>query len=162
MKSLSLFLSGPGVVLVFAASLALVSLVAVAAGRMDSLAALGERAGRRLERGRLLPTLWGIAGAVLLIAASAVLGHVKLLSALFPLVALVLLGMGTGAAALALGRDLTRAFGSLDADALPCLRLGLTVLFLATIVPFLGWLVVLLFLASGLGAIIECLLVRRE
>ncbi len=162
MKSLSLFLSGPGVVLIFAASLALVSLVAISAGRLDHLVAFGQRASGRLKRWRPLSALWGIAGAVLLAAASALLGHVKPLALLVPLAALALMGVGVGVAALALGRDLIGACGSLDGDLLPRLRLGLTVLFLASIVPFLGWLVVLLFLASGLGAIIECLLVRRD
>ena len=158
----SLFLSGPAVVLFLSACLALVALLAIAAGRLDGLAAFGQRASGRLKRWNPLSALWGIAGAVLLVAASAALGHFKPLALLVPLVAFGLLGIGTGVAALALGRELLGAFGSLDGDLLPRLRLGLTVLVLAAVVPFLGWLVVLLFVASGLGAVIECLLVRRS
>ena len=54
-------------------------------------------------------------------------------------------------AALSLGARLLDALGTLETETLPALRLGLWTLFLASFLPFLGWLLVLLCYRFGCG-----------
>ncbi len=151
--------------MILLSGLATLALLAVAFGRTEPLARLGERAGARLDGGRAVPTLWGLAACVFFLLASAVLFSTKilaLLGLLVLLVALVLASLGLGVAALSLGLRLAEAGGSFETDALTALRLGLWTLFLASFLPFLGWLLVLLALASGVGATLETLVARRQ
>lgn len=107
--------------------------------------------------------LWGLAAALLVLILCGVLFNIHAL-AILGLVALlaglVLASLGLGAAALSLGLRLSDALGALDAETLPALRLGLWTLLLASCIPFLGWLLVLFALASGMGAALETLLTR--
>lgn len=110
-----------------------------------------------------MPTLWGLAATLLILILAVVLfqTHVlALLGILVLLIGLALASLGLAAAALSLGQRLTDALAPLDMDMLPTLRLGLWTLLLAAFVPFAGWLLVLLALASGIGAVLETLLTR--
>ena len=134
-------------------------------GRGERLVGFGERAAARLERGRLVPTLWGLAASVLVVLLSGILFHHHVLALLgvFVLIAgFILAGLGLASAALSLGQRLAEASASLEIELLPTLRLGLWTLLLTAFVPFAGWLLVLLTLASGIGAVLETLLARAE
>lgn len=161
-----LFLTAPVLLLLLCAVLAAVALLASGSGRLERLTALAARAADRLARPHALLTLWGLAAVVLLAALISALSPVKALAAvnLILLVgALMLLALGLGASALTIGRavsDALRPDSSSD-DTLAALRLGFAVLLLASAVPFLGWVLALLALGSGVGAILEGL-ARRE
>ncbi len=132
-------------------------------GRAAPLANLGERAAARLDGGRGVPTLWGMAAALLVLILCGVLFKTHVLALLGVAVlasGLALASLGLGVAALSLGLRLTDALSTMDMETLPTLRLGLWVLLLASGVPFVGWLLVLLALASGIGATLETLLMR--
>lgn len=119
----------------------------------------------RLEQGRAIQTLWGVAATVFLIALAGVLFSTKVLALLGALVlaaCFALAGLGLGVAALGLGRRLQDAAGSLAAEPLDGLKLGLWALLLASLLPFVGWLLVVLALASGIGAVLELLVARRS
>lgn len=164
-QTIGLFLSGPVVLLLILAALALFVLLLVGLRRADGLAALGARAGERLERGGLLPTLWGLSAGVLIFAASGVLFGTKVLAlvgVLTLLSGIMLLGLGLVISALRVGRTLAEALDQTPGEDVPALRLGLSVLFLASLVPFLGWLGAGLAVASGVGAVLEALFSRRE
>lgn len=164
-QTLGLFLAGPTVLLVTLACLALFVLLLVGLRRADRLAALGVRAVERLERGGPLPTLWGLAAGVLVFAASGVLFGTKVLALAGVLVLLsgiVLLGLGLAVAALRVGRTLAEALDQAPGEDAAALRLGLGALFLAALVPFLGWIGAGLAVASGAGAVLEALFSRRD
>lgn len=164
-QTIGLFLSGPTALLLVLACLALFVLLLISLRRTERLVALGVRAGDRLEGGGLLPTLWGLAAGVLIFAASAVLFGTKILALLGILVlflGIVLLGLGLTVAALRVGRSLTEALDGAIAEDGHSLRLGLSTLFLAALVPFLGWIGVGLAVASGVGAVLESLFSRRD
>ena len=159
-----MFLGGPAVVLILLATLAALALLCVVVGRGEPLARLGERAAARLDARRAVPTLWGLAAIVFLLALSAVLFSTKalaLLGILVLTVSLALAGLGLGAAALGLGQRLQDASGALAAETLDGLKLGIWTLLLASVLPFIGWLLVGLTLASGIGAVLELLVTRR-
>lgn len=110
-----------------------------------------------------MPALWGLAAALLVLLLCGVLFKIHALALLGVLVlasGLALASLGLGAAALSLGLRLTDALGAMDTETLPALRLGLWTLLLASGVPFVGWLLVLLALASGVGAVLETFLTR--
>ncbi len=150
-------------VLFLVACLAVLALSAILLGRAEPLAQFGARASARLEQGRAVPTLWGLAATLLILILAVVLfqTHVlALLGILVLLIGLALASLGLAAAAMSLGQRLTDALATLDTEMLPTLRLGLWTLLLAAFVPFAGWLLVLLALASGIGAVLETLLTR--
>ena len=150
--------------MVLLATLAAFALLSLSLGRAEVLARLGERAASRLEQGRAVPTLWGLAATVFLLALAAVLFSTKVLALLGILIlaaALLLAGLGLGVAALGLGQRILDACGSLTAEPLDGLKLGLWALLLASILPFIGWLLAGLALASGIGAVLELLVTRR-
>ena len=123
-----------------------------------------ERSSSGLEGRRLIPTLWGIAAAVVCIVGAAVLFATKILALLGVAVlsfGLVLASLGLGAAALWLGTRIAEAAGAGELGFLPGLRVGLVSLLLAALLPYVGWLLVLLALAAGIGAVLESLVVRR-
>ena len=160
-----LFFGGPAVVLILLATLASFALLSVSLGRAETLARLGERAASRLDQGRAIPTLWGVAATVFLLALAAVLFSTKVLALLGVLalaVCLGLAGLGLGVAALGLGQRIHDACGSLTSEPHDGLRLGLWALLLASILPFVGWLLVGLALAAGIGAVLELLVSRRS
>lgn len=164
-QTIGLFLSGPSALVIVLACLALFALLCLSLRRLDRLAALGLRAGERLERGGLLPTLWGLSAGVLIFAVSAVLFATKilaLLGVLTLLAGIVLLGLGLVVAALRVGRALVEAWDGGPTEDGRALGLGLTMLFLAALVPFLGWLGVGMATASGMGAVLEALFGRRD
>ena len=144
--------------------LAVVALVALLVGRLAALTRLGTRAAVRLETSRAIPTLWGLAAGLLVFLLAAVLFNIHALALLGVLVlaaGLALAGLGLAAAALSVGTRLAEALDLLEIDSLGALRLGLWSLGLAAGVPFAGWLLALLLLASGLGAVLETLTVRK-
>jgi len=146
------------------AALSTLALLALLLGRAAPLARLGERAAARLDGGRVVPTLWGLAAALLVLILCGVLFNIHALALLGVVVlvsGLVLASLGLGVAALSLGLRLTDALGALDVETLPALRLGLWTLLLASCVPFLGSLLLMLALASGIGATLETLLTRK-
>lgn len=156
-------MGGPGVLLLLIAGLSALVLLALLLGRAAPLARLGERAAAQLDGGRIVPTLWGLAAALLVLILCGALFSVHALGLLGVAVlasGLVLASLGTGVAALSLGLRLTDALGAMEMETLPALRLGLWTLLLASCVPFVGWLLVLLALASGVGATLETLLTR--
>lgn len=163
-QAVGLLLSGPALLLIVLACLALFMLVLVASGRAGRFVTAGRQAADRLEQGGPLPTLWGLSAIVLVLAAAAVLSSLKILGLLALLVFLTgvfLLGAGLSVAAVRVGRILADAFGLLDTDDIGALRLGLGTLFAASCLPLLGWLGVALAAASGVGAFLETLFSRR-
>ena len=109
-------------------------------------------------------TLWGIAAAVFCILASAVLFSTKILALLGVLMlaaGLILASLGLAAIAVWLGGKVSEVAGSLESDTLSCLKGGLAVLLLASLLPYIGWLLVLFALASGIGATLETLTARK-
>ncbi len=134
-------------VLILLAGLAALALLATLFGRAAPLMRWGERASARLDQGRAVPTLWGLAACVFVFLAAAALFSTKvlaLLGLLLLVAGLALASLGLGVAALSLGLRLAEAGGAFDTETLPALRLGLGTLFLASFLPFLGWLLVLL------------------
>ena len=159
-----LFSGGPLVLLLLVSCLAVVVLTAALMRRAGAPMILVERAARRLERGRLVPTLWGLSAGMLVVVLSGSLldkGELALLGVMIAAVGLVCAGLGVGAAGLAFGRDIFTALGSEDPEPACCLRLGLGALFCAVFLPVIGWLLVGLVLAAGIGAVLEAALVRR-
>ena len=144
--------------------LASVVLLAALFQRMDMCLQLVERSAARLEGRRLIPTLWGIAAAIVCVVAAALLISTKILALLGVVVlslGLVAASLGLGAAALWLGTRIAEAAETGEPGSLPSLKLGLVTLLLAALLPYAGWLLVLLALAAGIGAGLECLVVRR-
>ena len=153
------------VVLILLSGLAALILLAVLFRRADPLARFAERASARLDQGRVVPTLWGLAASLFLFLACAALFATKILALLGLLLLtadLALVGLGLGVAALSLGLRLAEAGGAFETHTLTALRLGLWTLFLASFLPFVGWLLVILALASGIGAILELVTVRPK
>lgn len=114
---------------------------------------------------RTIPVLWGLAAGLGVFLLAAVLFNTKVL-ALLGLAVLVIgfsiAALGLAAAALFVGTRLADAFTSLEADTFSALRAGLWTLTLASAVPFAGWLLVVLALAAGIGAVLEMLVVRPK
>ena len=136
---------------------------ALGLGRLEALTQFGARAATRLETGRAIPALWGLAAGVLVFLLAAVLFNTHtfaLLGALVLAAGLSLAGLGFAVAALSVGTRLTEAFASLECESLGALRLGLWLLGLAAGVPFAGWFFVLLALACGIGSVLETLFGR--
>ena len=160
---LRLFLTGPLLVFLLTGCFAVLTLAALAAGRLTGLAQQGIRAAARLESGRAIPTLWGLTAGLLIFLTASILfkSHTfALLGILVLAVGLALTGLGLAAASLAVGKKVSEALDLLETDPLAALRLGLWTIGLASAVPFAGWLFTLLYLASGIGAVLEVLTVR--
>ncbi|MBV9851407.1 MAG: hypothetical protein JO250_17195 [Armatimonadetes bacterium] len=160
-----LYVSGPAIFLFFLVCLAALVVIFWGVRRQEALVILGERARRRLDQGRALPTLWGLSAGVLVVAASALLmgTHVLALVGVLLLAAgFGLSGAGLAVAAWAVGDDLAVVLGGDEGDTLSSLRLGLWALFLTSWLPVIGWVAALLAVAGGAGAVLEALLTRRE
>lgn len=160
-----LFLAGPAIFLIVLSCVAAAALIVSAFGGLEKLTDSISAGARRLESGKALSVLWGLCVGVILIALAVVLFASKVLAVLgviVLLIALAVFGAGLATAAITNGRAILAASGSLEIDDLACLRLGLWVLFFASSLPFLGWLVVLIATAGGLGAFGQQLLTRRE
>jgi cobalamin biosynthesis protein CobD/CbiB len=122
------------------------------------------RASARLETSRVVPILWGLSATLLLLFVAAFLfnTHVLALLGIIVLAAtLALASLGFAVAALSLGTHLTDVLGLLETDTLAALRLGLWAMGLTAGIPFLGWLLVVLLLASGIGTVLETLVSRE-
>jgi hypothetical protein len=158
-----LLLTGPTCMTILLSFLAVTALLAWALGRLDRLASLGERSVERLGHGRALLLVWGLAALLLTILLAGVFFTTKIL-ALLGLVALLLgltlAGFGLGVSADRFGRKLAFLL-SREPSPLLSLTLGLSVFFLASFLPFVGWTVVILALLAGGGATLDALL-RRE
>ncbi len=158
-----MFLIGPLLTLFLTGCAAVLMLAALLGGRSDALARLGMRAAGRLEAARTIPLLWGLAAGLLIFLLAAALFKTHMLALLGALVLVSgfgLAGLGLLAAALSTGTRLSDAFALPDGDTVGTLRLGLWTLGLATAVPVAGWLLALLALASGMGAVLETLVMR--
>lgn len=143
--------------------LASLTLLAAFFQRTDWLMQLAERAALRLNGGRVVSTLWGVAATVFCLLAAAVLLKILALLGVLALTAgLLLASLGLGTAAVWLGGKISDISESLETDTLPCLRFGLWTLLPASMLPYAGWLLVLLCLAAGIGAVLETLVSRRE
>ena len=156
---------GPAVYLFLLACLAVVALAAWGLRRHEALIMVGERAAGRLERGRSLPTLWGLSAFVFIFAASAILVRthfLALLGVVLLAAGLALVSLGIAVVASAFGSDVAPALGQDASDMLATLRLGLWTLFLAAWLPVLGWIAVVLAGAAGFGALLETLLTRER
>ena len=156
-------MTGPLLLLLLTGCLAALTLAATALGRLGVLVRFGARASARLDVPRLVPALWGLAAGLGMFLLAAVLfnTHVLALLGLAVLIAgFSLAALGLAAAALSVGTRLSDAFASLESETFSVLRVGLWMLLLASAVPFAGWLLVLLALASGIGAVLETLVVR--
>jgi hypothetical protein len=132
--------------------------------RIDICLQLVERSAARLEGRRLIPTLWGIAAAIVCVVAAALLISTKILALLGVFVlglGLVAASLGLGAAALWLGTKIFDISETGEVSSRSSLKLGLITLLLASFLPYVGWLLVLVALASGIGAVLEYLVMRR-
>lgn len=133
-------------------------------GRAPDALRAGERAAARWERGGAALLLWGLAASVLGLVLAAILVNVHAVALLGILVfaAVLILGaLGLGVAAFSVGARLGDAAGSEGGgEMLASVRLGLWSLLLSALVPFVGWLLVLLALASGVGAVLDTLVTR--
>ncbi len=152
---------GPALVLFLITCLAVLGLLAALLGRVPPALHGGERAAERLARGGAALPLWGLAAALFGLGLAAVLVNIHPIALLGVLVfaAVLCLGaLGLGVAAQSLGGKLGDGVGELSAFA--DLRRGLWVLLLSAAVPFVGWLLVLLALAAGVGAVLDTLVTR--
>ncbi len=158
-----LFFSGPAIVLILLSVLSTLALLTAFLGRSSWLMQLAEQGAQRLEGGRAVPALWGLAATLFCLLAAAVLFSTKILALLGLLIlasGLTVAGLGLGAVAVWLGRRISEAAGLSETKMLICLRLGLGTLLLASLLPYAGWLLVLLSLAMGVGAVLELLTER--
>ena len=157
------------------ACLAALGLLAALLGRVPAGLNGGQRAAARLERGGAALPLWGLAAALFGLALAAVLVNIHpiaLLGVLVNIHPIALLGvlvfaavlclgaLGLGVAAQSLGGRLDGGPG--EPDTFAALRRGLWVLLLSAAVPFAGWLLVLLALAAGVGAVLDTLVTRTD
>lgn len=145
------------------ACLAALGLLAALLGRVPAGLNGGQRAAARLERGGAALPLWGLAAALFGLALAAVLVNIHPIALLGVLVfaAVLCLGaLGLGVAAQSLGGRLDGGPG--EPDTFAALRRGLWVLLLSAAVPFAGWLLVLLALAAGVGAVLDTLVTRTD
>ncbi len=154
------FLAGPAVVLLLLAVCACVLIVGAWSRRVDRLRALEARARARCGRDRALPMLWGVSAGALVFALSALLLQIHPL-ALFGVLLLTagagILSLGLIVAACVVGDAL-----SSDGAGGPrrSLGVGLAVLLAASCLPYAGWLLCLLAVATGTGAVLESLVGR--
>ena len=161
---LRLFFAGPCLVVILTGCLTTLALAALLIGRLGALTQLGTRAAARLEINRLIPTLWGLAAGLLIFLLDAILFNthsLALLGIVVLVIGLALAGMGLAATGLSIGTRVSEAFDLLETETLGALKLGLWSLLLTSAVPFAGWLLGLLMLASGIGAVLETLVVRK-
>ncbi len=159
-----LLLTGPVTLLLLLAVLAAYVLLLVVGGRLTGLVSLGAGAETRLRRGRLLPVLWGLAATLLVMTLAAVLFKIKALTLLgvgLLVVGVVLAGLAVCVAALRVGRRLTVELALPGASPIVSLSLGMSALLLASFVPVVGWVLVGLLAAGGLGAVLEEMFSRR-
>lgn len=143
------------------ACLAALALLAALLGRVPAWLQSGERAAVRLERGGAALPLWGLAAALFGLALAAVLVNIHpiaLLGVLAFAAVLCLGALGLGVAAQSLGGKLGNA--AEEPEAFTALRRGLWVLLLSAAVPFAGWLLVLLAVTAGVGAVLDTLVTR--
>jgi hypothetical protein len=150
-------LSGPLVLLVCLAALAVLYLIAASVRRQEWLVGLAQSASVEVGRGKVVYTLWGILAEILLISAGLLLTKVPQAGLLVVLVwffALALAGLGAGVAAFVAGRRLHAELAGGEITPLSALGIGLRVLFTASALPFIGWIVVLLLMAHGIGAVL--------
>ncbi len=141
----------------------MLTLAALLGGRSDALARLGMRAAARLEGPRIIPALWGLAASLLVFLLAVALFKTHALAVLGVLVLAAgscLAGLGLVAAALWTGTRLSEAIPLPLTETPGALRLGWWTLGLAAAVPVAGWLLALLALACGTGAVLETLVMR--
>lgn len=157
-------LVGPALLLLLLAVLSAYALLLVASGQLNGLVSLGRGAARRLRRGRGLLVFWGLSSALLVVILAVTLFKIKplaLLGLAVLLVGLTLAGLGLCVAALRAGSRLAAELTLPGASPTRNIILGILTLLLASIVPVLGWVVVALLAAGGLGAVLEELFSRR-
>ena len=162
-NAVRLFLAGPALLLIFVSFLSAAAMIAAAFGLLDRLTAPISRAIDRLEHKRALPVLWGLSFTVLMLAVCAVLINIKplaLLGVLTALAGVIIVGLGVCVAAIRFGRDLAITLGRLGSDDLTALKLGLTLFLGVAVLPFIGWILIILAAAAGIGALLEAWLVR--
>ena len=159
-----LLLTGPVTLILLLAVLAAYVLLLVIGGRLTGLISLGTGAETRLRRGRLLPVLWGLAATLLVMTLAAVLFKIKALALLgvgVLVVGVVLAGVAVCVAALRVGGRLALELALPGASPVASLLLGVAALLLASFVPVVGWVLVGLLAAGGLGAVLEEMFSRR-
>jgi hypothetical protein len=161
-EQVRLLLTGPTCLTILLSFLAVTALLAGALGRLERLTAMGEHSVERLGHSRALLLIWGLAALLLTILVAGILFATKILAWLglvVLLLGLALAGFGLGVSAARFGRSLAILL-SPEPSPLFSLSLGLTVFFLASFLPFVGWVIVSLVLLAGAGAILDALLRR--
>lgn len=147
--------SGPVILVVALAALAAIYLASAAFQAQRSFASFIVASADKLTEGRAVYPLWGVLAELLLISAGMISGHLKILGLVTMLLfatAIALAGVGVGVSAIAIGRRFESDLLSISSDDMRSLSLGLRVLFVAVILPFVGWIVTILVVASGIGA----------
>jgi len=149
--------AGPIVMLLSLAAVALVYLLLAAFRKQDSLIALSQSAELLASKGKVLNTLWGVLAEILLIAGGSIIAKVPPAGLLVVLVfffALTLAGLGLCVSAEVAGRRLHGELAGGEVSPLKALGIGLQVFALAAAIPVVGWIVVGLLAANGVGSIL--------
>jgi len=149
--------AGPIVLLLSLAAVALVYLILAAFRKQDGLMALVQSASLVAGKGRFLTTLWGVLAEILVIAGGSIIAKVPqagLLVVLVFFVAFALAGLGLCVGAEVAGRRLHGELAGGEVSPLKALGIGLQVLTLAAAIPVVGWIVVGLMAANGVGSIL--------
>ncbi|BDI34500.1 hypothetical protein CCAX7_65510 [Capsulimonas corticalis] len=156
--------AGPFVLLLAVAAFAVLCLFAIALGRGALLADISERALENSRHGRPLHFVWGILCALFVATATAILINIKplaLLGLFLFSAGAMLIGWGAILSAATLGRRVLSLLGNDAEDPIAAARVGLPLLFFASVIPFVGWLQALIATAMGVGALLETM-ARRD
>ena len=147
---------GPAVLIACLAAMAAVYVIAAAFRRHEWIVATALLATDEAARGKFINTLWGLLAEILLICAGLVFArfHANLLMLLVWLAALALAGLGACGSAESTGRRFHGELAGGEVSPLTALGLGLRILAAAAAMPILGWIVVGLMAANGVGSIL--------
>lgn len=149
--------AGPMVLLLWLASMAVVYLIAASFRKQDGILTLAESAVVEAGSGKVVNTLWGLIAEILIVSAGLMMAKVPqaaLLTVLLFVAAMALAGFGAMVSARVAGRRLHAELAGGEVSDLGALSIGLRLLFLATALPVVGWIVVILVTANGVGSIL--------
>jgi len=156
-EAVRMVLAGPTVMLLCLASLATIYLIAAAFRRQEALVSLAQSAAVEVGKGKILNTLWGILAEILLVTAGLTIAKMPQLSLLvlfIIFVAIGLAGMGICVTAAVAGRRLHTELAGGEISPLASLGVGLRLYLVASALPILGWILLLLIAANGVGSIL--------
>jgi len=157
--------AGPIILLLSLAGVALVYLILAAFRKQDGVMTLVQSASPVASKGKILNTLWGVLAEILLIAGGSIIAKLPqagLLVVLVFFIAFALAGLGLCVSAEVAGRRLHGELAGGEVSPLKALGIGLQVFTLAAAIPVVGWIVVGLLAANGVGSILTASTTSRQ